>query len=593
MILSFALWGVGDILSSGNSQLAAKVGSEKITLDEFYHEFQNTVSNYNQATNSNLSLRDAYDIQLHNLLLNDLIFSKMVNNYAKKYQIYINEETLKAVIKKMPQFKNSDGNFSNLKYKNYINSNFANEELFLKQIENKIYQGLVYETFNMSNSINEKIINYLYQFESEKRAINYLIFDKSKIDLDINDNLINEYFKKNQNDFEIREKTIVDYLEINLKDFIEQSDITEDQLMKYYELNIEQYIEKENRNIEFVRFNNLSDAMNYYDISNEFDKDKKSQFVKSKTLTINTIENFTGGTFSDQINKSIFNLKLNETSKPLSYDNLGYYVFKVLKIKPQIVKSFNEVKDEIKNYIASENAYIEFDNAINIADEMLINDFSLNDISQEIFGKLENVTENMKEFKSKLGQDKILDNNKPIGFISEILINENIAYIYTIKDREPSYVPKIEDIKEKVLQEYSADFKEKQLELLTKNTLTRKDINSLSKFREFALSKNLKISINENLSRDNKEFTAETIDGIFKKNKNDLFKVVLQNGDIGVGIISDIIKIEDIQKNDFYNSVEANIINNFNSTLESIMSNKIIQDSEYQIYEQNIDRLFM
>ena len=77
-------------------------------MDEFYNEFQNTVSNYNQATNSNLSLRDAYDNQLHNLLLNDLIFSKMVNNYAKKYQIYINEETLKAVIKKMPQFKNND-----------------------------------------------------------------------------------------------------------------------------------------------------------------------------------------------------------------------------------------------------------------------------------------------------------------------------------------------------------------------------------------------------------------------------------------------------------------------------------------------------
>ena len=38
MVLSFALWGVGDILTSGNSQLAAKVGNEKITLDEFYND---------------------------------------------------------------------------------------------------------------------------------------------------------------------------------------------------------------------------------------------------------------------------------------------------------------------------------------------------------------------------------------------------------------------------------------------------------------------------------------------------------------------------------------------------------------------------
>ena len=225
-------------------------------------------------------------------------------------------------------------------------------------------------------------------------------------------------------------------------------------------------------------------------------------------------------------------------------------MFKVYKIKPQIVKSFNEVKDEIKNYIASENAYVEFDNTINIADEMLINDFSLNEISQEIFGKLEIETEYMTEFISKLDQDKNLDNNKPIGFISEILINENIAYIYTIKDKEPSYVPKIEDIIEKVIQEYSSVFLEEQLELLTKNTLTRKNINSLSKFREFALSKNLKISINENLSRDNNEFTAETIKEFSKKQKR-IIQGGLQNGDIGVGIISDIIKLEDIQKNIF------------------------------------------
>ena len=31
--------------------------------------------------------------------------------------------------------------------------------------------------------------------------------------------------------------------------------------------------------------------MNYYDISNEFDKDKINQFIKSNTLKINTIEN--------------------------------------------------------------------------------------------------------------------------------------------------------------------------------------------------------------------------------------------------------------------------------------------------------------
>ena len=44
---------------------------------------------------------------------------------------------------------------------------------------------------------------------------------------------------------------------------------------------------------------------------------------------------------------------------------------------------------------------------------------------------------------------------------------------------------------------------------------------------------------------------------------------------------------------DFYNSVKININNNFNSSLADIMASEIIQNSSYEIYDQNIDKLFM
>ena len=44
---------------------------------------------------------------------------------------------------------------------------------------------------------------------------------------------------------------------------------------------------------------------------------------------------------------------------------------------------------------------------------------------------------------------------------------------------------------------------------------------------------------------------------------------------------------------DFYNSVKININNNFNASLVDIMASEIIQNSSYEIYDQNIDKLFM
>ena len=174
MIMSFDLWGVGDILSSGNSQLAAKVGNEKITLDEFYNEFQDTVRNYNQNTGSNLSLKDAYEIQLHNLLLQELIYSKMINDYAKNKNLYLSDESLKIIITSLPEFQNNNKIFSNSKYKNFIINNFPNEELFLSEIEKKINQSLLFENFNAINYINESIIDLLYSYEGEKEQFHIL-----------------------------------------------------------------------------------------------------------------------------------------------------------------------------------------------------------------------------------------------------------------------------------------------------------------------------------------------------------------------------------------------------------------------------------
>ena len=60
----------------------------------------------------------------------------MVNDYAKKRGIYLNEESLKSVISNLDEFKGSNETFSNIKYKNFILNNFQSDEAFLREIEN-------------------------------------------------------------------------------------------------------------------------------------------------------------------------------------------------------------------------------------------------------------------------------------------------------------------------------------------------------------------------------------------------------------------------------------------------------------------------
>jgi len=594
MVLSFALWGVGDILSSGNSQLAAKVDNEKISLDEFYIKFQQTVRDYNQNTNSNLSLKEAYELKLHNLLLQDLIYSKMINNYAKKRDVYLNEESLKLVVSNLDEFKDSNETFSNIKYKNFILNNFQSEETFLREIENSIYQSIIFDSFNADNYINDAIINKLFNYEGEKRTISYFLLDKSEVKIDTNDDLINDYYLGNKSNYLIPEKTIIDFIEVNINDFKRIENINTIEAQDYYSNNIDQYTEEESRNIQFIRFTNESEAYDFYNVVADKNVNDFNEYIKINDFKLSNIEKYTGGTFSKNISEFIFKLDVNTLSEPISYDNLGFYLFRVNEVNEEKVIGFENVKREIIEYLALEAAYQEFDDAINVLDEMLINDYKFEEIVEnQVNIKLsENV--DFEQFAVKLGEvSSSLDKNMPVGFISEIIINENIAYIYTVKEKQKSYVPDLEKIREKVIIDYVEEQKNKNLNKLSDDILNSINLQKKYSFSEYVLNNNYNLRKFEKINRTNSDLYNETVFKAFNNKLDQPFKILTSEGEIGIGVVSEIIMPKNQISNDFYNSVKININNNFNASLVEIMASEIIQSSSYEIYDQNIDKLFM
>ena len=594
MVLSFALWGVGDILSSGNSQLAAKVGNEKISLDEFYIKFQQTVRDYNQNTNSNLSLKEAYELKLHNLLLQDLIYSRMVNDYAKKRGIYLNEESLKSVISNLDEFKDSNEIFSNIKYKNFILNNFQSEEAFLSEIENSIFQGIIFESFNADNYINDAIINKLYDYEGEKRTISYFLLNKNEVKIDTNNNLINDYYLDNKSNYLIPEKTIIDFIEVNINDFKRKENINTVEAQDYYNNNIDQYTEEESRNIQFIRFSNESEAYDFYDAVVDKNINDFNEYIKINDFKLSNIDKFTGGTFSKNISEFIFKLDVNTLSEPISYDDLGFYLFKVNEVNDEKVIDFETVKNEIIEYLALEAAYQEFDDAINILDELLINDYTFDEIVENSVNIKVSENVDFEQFVLKLGEENsFLDENTPVGFISEIIIKENIAYIYTIKEKQKSYVPDLEKIREKVIIDYVAEQKDKNLDKLSDDILNSIKIQKEDSFSEYVLNNDYNLLKLEKINRTNSDFQNETVVNAFNNKLNQPFKILTSDGGIGIGVVTEIIMPRNQISDDFYNSVKININNNFNSSLVDIMASEIIQNSSYEIYDQNIDKLFM
>ena len=95
------------------------------------------------------------------------------------------------------------------------------------------------------------------------------------------------------------------------------------------------------------------------------------------------------------------------------------------------------------------------------------------------------------------------------------------------------------------------------------------------------------------MKRNDENISKESLSSIFNISLEDNVKIIMNNDDIGIGALIKITKPDSYISDTYYSEVENNIIQNFNSSLESIIGQKIIDNTDYEIYSQNIDKLFM
>lgn len=593
MVLSFALWGVGDLLNSGNSQLAAKVGKQKVTLDDFYYEFQRSIDDFNNSLEKRITLAEAYEEKIHTLVINEMVYDQMINVYANNNNIFVNNEILKKIIKSMPQFQNEDGSFNKTIYEYSIQDAFPSEKIFLDEVRNLYLRGHLFDLFDSSISLNKKIHKLILDFEGETRDFEYFTINNIPFDEPVlTETELNDYFTENEKNFRVPKSVILDLIQINYQDFANNVDIDETILKEEYENNLAAYTTPETRDIEFARFDNILDANNYREIILNLSDTEIKSYNKENDVSFNKIENLKFDDFDIILAEKIFNLSEGKISKPIDTKELGFYIVKLNSINLEKVISFEEASNEIRQNLIQDEAYDIFDETVNLADELLISGYGLNEISDEI--NIE-VSKNIdfREISNSIESTEFLVtiNSEDIGYQSEIYLDDDTATIVKIVNITESYIPKFEDVRNEVVSKL-IEIKQNQFldDTLTNIALEIKP-NGADGFYKFAYANSAKLNKVNSVKRSlpNNIIDPETQKELFKIDQDNIL-MFKNNGNYGILLLTDI-KTES-EDEEFISQIKENINNNFESSLLKILEKEIINNIEYQIFSQNINNIF-
>jgi peptidyl-prolyl cis-trans isomerase D len=144
MILSFGVWGVGDVLSPTiDPSVALKAGSFEIRTDELQRRFSSEINrlrdSLGQTTAPDADLRRAV---LTNTL-EELRRTAASNVAAEDFGVFVSRDWLKTRIQSDASFHDETGKFNQLNFMQVLGNNGLSEQMFLAIFENDLRQQVL------------------------------------------------------------------------------------------------------------------------------------------------------------------------------------------------------------------------------------------------------------------------------------------------------------------------------------------------------------------------------------------------------------------------------------------------------------------
>ena len=431
IFISFTFWGVGDIFRGGDSHII-KIGKYKISRDIFLKEFDSNVRYLKKNKKLN-------KVELENVANETLINIKdryLILNAAKMMDIDVSEKILRKKIYENELFQNKlKGNkFDKNIYFNFVNLNFGSEEAYLDYIKNQTIIEIITNYFDKQIFYSHNLTNKIYNKIEEKKSFQISSIDKNylKSKFKVPDKkIILKYFNENKKNYFFGERRSFSYIFVNLDYLKKKINVSEDDILDAYNNQKQDFLIPEKRKVEQLFFDSEEigkKTLNSINKENKFEEIAK----KKKKITYITLGLVEKDQLFDEFVEPVFKLKENEFTK-LIKTSIGWHILKVTKIIKKKSKELNEVRNTIKENIALDKAYDEFDIILNEIDDKITNGSNLEEISNKLNLDLVNV---------KLLEKKLFFNSE---LNDEIKINNFYKEVYEGELNSDLFIEEIED----------------------------------------------------------------------------------------------------------------------------------------------------
>ncbi|WP_428661816.1 SurA N-terminal domain-containing protein [Reyranella sp.] len=264
LIISFGLWGIGDMLKMGGRStevahvggmhipLYGWLGGTSVSVEEVRDRFNRQIEQIQRQTGQRPEPEQAMRYGLHIRALEDVVQRAVIDNAMQQYGLVVSDSEVQAEIARNPTFQGTGGGFDPAKYRALLQQARIPEAAYVADIRRQIASTQLFGTVRTEGLAPISLRDDIFKMESEKRVAE-TVYVPDAIIVDVpkpTAEQLGTYFEANKAKFQIPEYRAFSYVLMTVDDVMGQVAVTPEQVKQEYEARAAEFGSPEKRDVD-------------------------------------------------------------------------------------------------------------------------------------------------------------------------------------------------------------------------------------------------------------------------------------------------------------------------------------------------------
>jgi peptidyl-prolyl cis-trans isomerase D len=357
LVLSFAIWGIGDIfLGPRGGSVVATVADLEITAPEVAREFEDELRRYREQLGTAIDRSHPLAAAALNDAVQRLVALRLLDALAEDLGLGASDDEVAARIHADPAFASPTG-FDPQRLEVFLRAIGMSERAYVEDVRRQISRERIIATFRDLPAVPPFLTRFLHDRRNERRLLDVLFVDAAAMQVEAPDDAtLAAYLESNRDRFIRPEYRRLVLTVLGIDDIVAEIAVDEAELRQLYQERKERYRVPERRHIvQLLAPDEETAKLVHSRLAAGEMPEALAQDLAARGVRFADLGRTTRDALPAAIADAAFALAEGTISAPVP-SAFGWHVLIVRAIEPEHVPSFEEKRDELETELKRQRA---------------------------------------------------------------------------------------------------------------------------------------------------------------------------------------------------------------------------------------------